>query len=250
MTQPPDLIDVGDATFDREVIEASHAKPVVVDFWAAWCGPCRALGPMLEEVAARSPGVTLAKLDVDANPQTAARFGIRGIPAVKAFSGGQVTAEFVGLQPRPAVDAFFARLLPPAPEEPAPEDESGLRDLLARHPGRRDARRALGRLLLCEARVDEADAVLAEAPDDAVSDGLRARIALLEDASPLLPAVLARPNGVDELGLVPDLIAALRGAGGAERSQLRRVALGVLAAHEAGSGEVERLRRELASALF
>src|SRR5579864_770844 len=98
MATPANVIDVSDATFERDVVEASRSQPVVVDFWAAWCGPCRALGPMLEEVVSRNAGVTLAKLDVDANQRTAAQFGIRGIPAVKAFRDGRMVDEFVGLQ--------------------------------------------------------------------------------------------------------------------------------------------------------
>src|SRR5579864_5835664 len=98
MATPANLIDVSDATFERDVVQASRQAPVVVDFWAAWCGPCRALGPMLEQIVSAAHGVTLAKLDVDQNPSSAMRFGVRGIPAVKAFQEGRLVDEFVGLQ--------------------------------------------------------------------------------------------------------------------------------------------------------
>ncbi|MDH4178574.1 MAG: thioredoxin domain-containing protein, partial [Thermoleophilia bacterium] len=91
------LVDVTEASFDDEVVRRSATVPVVVDFWAAWCGPCRTLTPILEqETDARTGAVQLAKVDVDANPGLAQRFGVSGIPAVKAFRDGRVVAEFVG----------------------------------------------------------------------------------------------------------------------------------------------------------
>src|SRR5437588_7414592 len=106
-------MDVTDRTFQTDVIDRSYAVPVVVDFWAEWCGPCRQLGPVIEKaVAARAGKIELAKVDIDANPSVARAFRIQSIPAVKAFKDGAVAAEFVGAQPPQAVERFLDSLLP------------------------------------------------------------------------------------------------------------------------------------------
>jgi putative thioredoxin len=101
-------MDVTTETFEREVIERSREIPVVVDFWAAWCGPCRALGPAIEaEVGKRAGQIELAKLDVDAEPEIAGRYGIQSIPTVAVFRDGAPVTGFVGAYPAATIGRFF-----------------------------------------------------------------------------------------------------------------------------------------------
>jgi putative thioredoxin len=137
-------MDVDTASFEHEVVEHSRERPIVVDFWAEWCGPCHALTPVLEQ-ATKERDVELVKVDVDANPELAERYGVRGIPAVKVFRNGHVVAEFTGAKPPAAVEQFLEELSGPS-EAPQLLEELGLEDVAEAHEAG-DHELALGRLL-------------------------------------------------------------------------------------------------------
>lgn len=174
------MADVGEADFQQQVVERSRELPVVVDFWAEWCGPCRTLTPALEQAVAKRAGkVELAKVDVDANQGLAQTFGVQGIPAVKAFRDGEVVAEFVGAIPPAQIEEFFDKLVPSEAEElAAGGDEDSLRKALEVDPRHAPAAISLARLLLERGEDDEARELLQPFPNDFVADGLTARAEL------------------------------------------------------------------------
>jgi putative thioredoxin len=199
MAQP---FDVTDADFEERVLRRSEEMPVLVDFWADWCQPCHMLAPVLEKsVAAHDGKVELAKLDVDANQATAARYGVRGLPTVKAFRDGQVASEFTGAQPPPVVTRFVDALVPSEAEQLVESgDESSLRRALDLEPGNAVARRELGRLLLERGETEEALELLEGAPGDFVASGLAARARLADDPE-LAPVFEAWDEGDHAMAL-------------------------------------------------
>lgn len=248
-------MDVTESNFQSAVIDRSHQLPVVVDFWAEWCGPCRQLGPVLERaVAARAGKVELAKLDVDANPVLAQTFGIQGIPAVKAFRDGSVAAEFVGAQPPPAVEQFLDSLLPSEADALVERgDEESLRKAVELEPMRVDAAVPLAKLLHVRGEDDQALELLGRVPGSFAADGLSARIALerADDQTNDLhldDAFAALDSGDHQRGL-DLLLAALPSADGF-RDDIRRVVVGILDELGVEHPLARETRRRLASALY
>ena len=247
-------MDVSEANFQSAVIERSHSLPVVVDFWAEWCAPCRQLGPLLERAVAQRRGeLELVKVDVDANPNLGRTYQIQGIPAVKAFRDGSVMSEFVGAQPAPAVERFLDGLLPSEADALIAEgDEDSLARALELEPGRADAAIPLAKMLLARGEADEALALLANIPGNFAADGLAARIELERGEQGaglgLAPAFAALDTGRLQEGL-DGLLEALPSADGA-REDIRRVVVGLLDELGVENELAREYRRRLASALY
>ena len=172
------IVDVSEADFEYEVLAFSQNMPVVVDFWAPWCQPCKTLTPLLESLAHENQGAfRLARVNVDDNPNLAMRYGVRSIPTVKAFTQGQVVAEFVGLQPPERVREFLIRLLPPSKTALAIEKAASLlaehqwssaeilfRELEGEEPGRPVVQLGLVKAILAQGNGAEASKLLRNFP--------------------------------------------------------------------------------------
>jgi putative thioredoxin len=250
--------DVSEGDFSRRVVERSREVPVVVDFWAAWCGPCRTLGPALEKaVSARDGKVELAKVDVDSNQSLAAAFGVRGIPAVKAFRDGQVVAEFTGAVPPAAIEKFLDELVPSEADELATAgDEESLRRALELDPRHAQAATALARILLKRGEFEEARALLDGRDGDFLADGLRARAELqLEGATDgiapeTLETAFAAWDDADHATALETLQRALADAHDARlRDLVRRVMVGIFTELGPEDPLAREHRRRLAATL-
>jgi putative thioredoxin len=247
-------IDVDEAGFEQAVIERSRSVPVLVDFWAEWCGPCHMLAPVIERaVDATAGAVELVKIDIDANPGIARRYGVQGIPNVKAFRDGELVDEFTGAQPPLVVERFVQGLLPKASDALlAAGDEQSLREAVELDPSRADVRVQLARILLADGRESEALELLRAVDHDREADGLLARSELAGDAD--APAVArlgleALARGEHEAGLRA-LLEGVQEAAGDTRDRIRRVMIGTFA--ELGDTDplAAAIRKRLAASLY
>jgi putative thioredoxin len=244
------ISDVTEQDFQAKVIERSKQVPVVVDFWAEWCGPCRTLGPAIEDAVRKRNGeVELAKLDTDRNPNIAQEFQIASIPAVKAFKDGKVVAEFIGAIPPARIEEFLNQLVPSQADRLAEAgDEDSLRKALEEDPRHAPAAIGLGRLLIGRGDDDEALELLRNFPHDFVADGLAARAELSGDEE-LEAAFSAWDEGNPEEAL-EKLQAVLAAEQDPERKdQLRRVMVAIFTELGADHPLAREHRRRLAAAL-
>jgi putative thioredoxin len=196
------MVDVTDATFENDVMQASRSTAIVVDLWAPWCGPCKTLGPILEKVIDETKGqVVLAKVNVDENPAISRAFQVQSIPAVFALKDGRIVDGFVGAQGEAAVRDFVDRLLPTDVESEidlllADGDEASLLQVLEIDPGHAEAIVKLGEILVHSDRGDEALALLERIPETAETRRIaalaRGGVALVSDVETKLDALLPR----------------------------------------------------------
>jgi putative thioredoxin len=244
-------MDVTEATFQTAVLDRSATVPVVVDFWAEWCAPCRQLGPVIEKaVAARAGKVELVKVDIDANPRLQSAFRIQSIPAVMAFKDGKVVAEFLGAQPPAAVERFLDALVPSEADElVAAGDEQSLRRAVELEPTNAEAVVPLAKILHARGESDGALSLLREVPGSFAADGLAARIALEQAGQPdLHDAFDALDANETERGL--DLLLAALPSGDGSQDDLRRVIVGILDELGVDDPLARESRRRLAAALY
>jgi putative thioredoxin len=258
----PVVVEATDQNFVQTVIEESKTRPVVVDLWASWCGPCRTLGPILEKVADERGGAfLLAKLDVDANPYTAGQFGVQSIPTVVAFRGGQPIDGFVGAIPEPMVNEFIDGLMPTEAEleaEDALEEEleghlddaeQKYREALEVDPNNRDARVGLGRILAETDREEEARQTLAPALPDSEAERVLAMLEVRDWANLTDPGTLASARRLAAKGMWREALDGMLGAL-PDDPDARQAMLEVFTVLGEEDELVVEYRRRLAAALF
>jgi putative thioredoxin len=257
MADSSTILDVTDATFQQDVIERSHEVPVVVDFWAPWCAPCRMLGPMLERAAREAAGkFVLAKIDIDRSPGLANAFGVSSIPLVVALRGGQIIDSFLGVLSQRELEEWLQRIQPSQAEQLESEAqgleagdpvaaEAKYRAALELAPTDAAAQIGLARALLAQGRLEESQKILDELASrgflEAEAEALAADLALrrfaveLPDVEAVRRAAAAAPADPQRQ---LDLAKALAGAG--EYEQALKAALEVVRRDRQGAGEAAR----------
>lgn len=271
------IISVNEADFEFKVIQYSRQVPVVVDFWAPWCGPCKAISPVLEQLAEQAGGAfRLAKVDVDSNPNLALKFNVRTIPTVKAFRDGQVIAEFTGALP-PLQIREFIRSLTPSQHDLTLEKGLGLLDLqkwaaaeehlhkfLEKFPENPEALLGLARSLLAQGYINEAQKVLATFPASKEYNTAEILVGLVK---PLVrvKAQTALPEDILEAAYVNALHLVLRGKFEAamdgmldvlrqdkhfHKGEVRKAMLGMFELLGPNNDLTRQYRNELAMVLF
>jgi putative thioredoxin len=268
-TTTPHVVNVTDATFGTAVLEESRRRPVVVDFWAGWCEPCRMIGPVLERLAAEYSGdFVLAKLDVDANPQVSAAFRIQSIPAVKAFRDGRLVDEFVGVIPEASIRRFLRGIVPSeadrlAAEGMASEERGKIEEAvrlftkaLETDPKHLEANLGLGRLAALRGDSEEARRLLQPLRPDPEAERLLAAIEVSGWASagadgpgPLAAAERAAADGRFQEALEVFLAAVQNGADD-ERDKAREAMVKLFAVLGEQDPLTLEYRRRLSAALF
>lgn len=268
-TTTPHVVSVTDATFGTAVLEESRRRPVVVDFWADWCQPCRMIGPVLERLAAEYEGqFVLAKLDVDANPQASSAFRIQSIPAVKAFRDGRLVDEFIGVLPEASIRRFLRGVVPSEADrltaEGILEEERGRVDEAGRmfakavqiEPKHVEANLGLGRLAAVRGDAEEARRLLQPLRPDPEAERILAAIDVAEWAAPggdgkgpLATAERAAAEGRFEEALQV-FMAAVQNGDEEERDRAREAMLKLFAVLGDQDPLTREYRRRLAAALF
>ncbi len=259
----PNVIDVTDATFEQVVVEGSKQRPVLVDLWASWCGPCKTLGPILEKVAGERDGAVLvAKVDVDANPMIHGAFGVQSIPTVIAFRDGKPVDGFVGAYPEDVVNQFVDTLLPTEAEVVAEEAhaeeaagdlegaEEGYREALAKDAQNRDAAVGLARILVDRGELEEARALVNPLLPDPDAERVLSIARVREWASASPDGALGEAKALAVAGrwreALEGMLATLPEDGDAARGAM----VDAFAALGDDDPLVPEFRRKLASALF